>query len=107
MQTLPRFGHDITLALSGLEEALVPVLAACRHYDGYVETAISHLHAVARPPEDPPQPHVAPPTRAARPSLRLPGLTTQCQLLRRSSPQVVRPGSCSRGSAIQESTDST
>ena len=56
-------GHDITLALSGLEEALVPVLAACRHYDGYVETAISHLHAVARPPEDPPQPHVAPPTR--------------------------------------------
>ena len=63
VQTLPRLGRDITLALSGLEEALVPVLAACRHYDGYVETAISHLHAVARPPEDPPQPHVAPPTR--------------------------------------------
>ena len=95
------------LALSGLEEALVPVLAAA----GTMTAMSKRPSAIFTPWLGRPRIRHSPTSRhrrgAARPSLRLPGLTTQCQLLRRSSPQVVRPGSCSRGSAIQESTDST
>ncbi len=63
MEQLPQLGRDIAQALDGLEAALAPVVAACRAYDIYIETATHQLQAVARPSEDPPQPHVAPPTR--------------------------------------------
>jgi hypothetical protein len=63
VEVLPQLGLEVALALAGVEEALAPVVAACRHYDAYVETATAHLQTVARPPEDQPQPHVAPPTR--------------------------------------------
>jgi len=44
---LPILGRDVALALDALEEALAPVVAACRRYDEFVETAVRRLEKVA------------------------------------------------------------
>jgi hypothetical protein len=60
---LPRLGLDVAVSLAALEEALAPVVSACKAYDAYIETATSHLGAVARPPADP---VIAPPNPLTR-----------------------------------------
>lgn len=51
MTQLPQLGHDIALALDGIEAALVPFVTASRQYDQFVESAVHRLQKVAAPVE--------------------------------------------------------
>jgi hypothetical protein len=56
-------GRDIAAALNGLEQALAPVVAACRRWDAYIEEATHQLQTAARASEPLRTAPVQPPVR--------------------------------------------
>ena len=106
IEALPQLGRDIAVAPSGLEEALVPVVAACRHYDAYVETATSHLQTVVGTVPEPSQ-TVRPPTQGGTAESPFTGTGSEPATVAERSPQPVRAALRSRGTPIRGSTTST